>query len=390
MTSSLTPIDYPGRVRRMVKALADNGLDAYIGTRPGILHYFVGAFMPWSGAVIISASGDACVYYWAMDSERIRAEAGWNIPVHNWGVEEPGFIEVLARHCKDNGLAGGRIGVDLAIPGSPRAAPGLLSANDYQDLAAQLPGATLANGCGAANSLWLVKEAAEIERMRLAGVAAAAGLEAGIAALRPGVTENAVAGEVERAIRLKGSTWAWSVTGGTEVGSGARTAFYRGISQQASEKTIQPGEIVIIDLHPMVELYLADLGVPVMFGKASAEQRHLMDTWQEVVDFMLDNLKPDRPIAAVCKEAFSIFARRGLEKFGLPMFGHGLGTCARQRPFLHPATEDTAVEGMTFALGTHLYKPGVGGLRLEYPAVITKTGAEPLCPFPAKAQCVGV
>lgn len=384
----LTPIDYPGRVARLARALSENGLDAYIGTRPGILHYFVGAFMPWSGAVIITASGEACIQYWAMDCERIKAEAGWAIPVHTWGAEEPGFIEAIARHCKNNGLGAGKIGVDLVIPGSPRAAPGLLTANDYKDLASLLPEAELVNGCGVANSLWLVKEEAELERMRLAGVAAVAGLEAGMAALRPGVTENAVAGAVEQAIRLKGSTWAWSVTGGTEVGSGARTAYFRGISQQASEKTIHPGEMVIIDLHPMVELYLADFGLPVMFGSPSAEQHKLIDAWQEAVDFMLDNLKPGRPIAEICKAAFPIYAKHGLEKYGLPMFGHGLGTCARQRPFLHTTTDDVAVEGMTFALGAHLYKPGVGGLRLEYPTVITKTGAEPLCPFPAKVQFV--
>jgi Xaa-Pro aminopeptidase len=388
MDSLCTHIDYPGRVKRLAEALSENGLDAYIGTRPGILHYFVGAFMPWSGAVIVTASGDACVYYWTMDSERVRAEAGWKIPVLDWGGEEPGFIEALALHCAENGLVSGRIGVDLVIPGSPRAAPGLLTANDHQDLAARLPDAVLVNGCGVANSLWLVKEAAEIERMRLAGVAAVAGLEAGIAALRPGISENAVAGEVERAIRLKGSTWAWSVTGGTEVGSGERTAYFRGISQQASEKLIRPGELVIIDLHPMVELYLADLGVPVMFGTPSEEQRKLIDAWQETVDFMLDNLKPGRRIAEVCTKAFPIYAKHGLGKYGLPMFGHGLGTCARQRPFLHPATDDVVLEGMTFALGAHLYQPGVGGLRLEYPTVITNTGAEPLCPFPAKVQFV--
>ena len=33
---------------------------------------------------------------------------------------------------------------------------------------------------------------------------------------------------------------------------------------------------------------------------------------------------------------------------------------------------------MVVALGTHLYRPGLGGMRLEYPVLIGEHGAEPL------------
>jgi Xaa-Pro dipeptidase len=64
------------------------------------------------------------------------------------------------------------------------------------------------------------------------------------------------------------------------------------------------------------------------------------------------------------------------------MFGHGLGTCARQRPFMGSKSQDVLRPGMVLALGTHLYRPPYGGLRLEYPILITETAAEPLCETP--------
>lgn len=180
--------------------------------------------------------------------------------------------------------------------------------------------------------------------------------------------------------------WAWSVTGGTEVGSGPRTAFRRGVTQQATNRKIRKGEFVILDLHPMVDLYLADLGLPVILGEPNRDQQRLIEAWEETVSFLLSSLRPGKKASEICQEAVRIFGRHRLEEYGLPMFGHGLGTCARLRPFMNPKSQDVMTAGMVLALGTHLYVPGVGGLRLEYPTLITEQGAEALCSTPARVH----
>ena len=68
------------------------------------------------------------------------------------------------------------------------------------------------------DDLMLIKDAAEIERLRHAAEVSDYGFEQGMNAVRAGATENEIAGEIERAIRRRGSTWSWAVTGGTEVG----------------------------------------------------------------------------------------------------------------------------------------------------------------------------
>ncbi len=223
---------------------------------------------------------------------------------------------------------------------------------------------------------------------RLAAQAADQGFFAGLRALRPGVTENQVAGAIEQAIRDAGSVWSWSVTGGTEVGSGPRTAFRRGVTQQASQRGLRTGEFVILDLHPMVELYLADLGLPVFMGQPSPQDQELIETWQAVVDHLLAHLGPGVAAADLARQGLAIFQERGLGEYGLAMFGHGLGTCARQHPFINPNSGDVLTPGMVCALGCHLYVPGRGGLRMEYPMLITEQGSEALCAAEAKVHLV--
>ena len=76
-----------------------------------------------------------------------------------------------------------------------------------------------------------------------------------------GVTENYLAGVMEAAIRRKGSMWSWSGTGGTEVGSGERTAYAYDVTRQATEKKIGNNEFIILDVHPMIDLYMGDKGL---------------------------------------------------------------------------------------------------------------------------------
>lgn len=371
------PINYPKRISNLAKALNDVGLDAYIGTRPAALHYLGGAFIPWRGAVVVTSSGEAVLVYWSLDSERVRQE-GWGLPLSEWGGRNPGFVDCLAAFLVEKGLSTGRIGLDLVIAGAGREAPGLLFAHEYVELQRLLPRAHLINGTEPIDTLMLIKETEEVERLRRAAEVAHDGFMAGVAAIRPGVTENSVAGAIENAIRAEGSSWSWSVTGGTEVGSGPRSAFKGNVTQQATERLLGRDEFIILDVHPMIDLYLADYALPVFFGQPNRDQQTLIDCWEEIVHSLFCWLKVGERVADVCGRALSIYAKYGLEEFGLPTFGHGLGTCARLQPFLNLKSQDVITPGMVFALGTHLYKPGVGGLRLEHPVVVTGSGIESL------------
>jgi Xaa-Pro aminopeptidase len=382
----MRPIDFTARVRALAARLASDGVVAYLGTRQASLHYLCGTFMPWRGAVIVTADGGCEVAYWAMDSERIKAE-GCPHPVFEF--QGSGLIDLIAKRLAARGADRGRIGLDLAHPGAAQIAPGMLTAGEYLELKTALTQAELGNGVRLIDDLMLIKSPAEIERLRRAAIVADKGFHAGLRAVRAGVTENHVAGVVEAKIRDHGSTWAWSVTGGTEVGAGERTSFYRGVTQQSTDRPIRNNEFVVIDLHPLIDLYMSDLSIPIFYGTPSAAQQRAIDCWEETVEALLDALKPGRAVRDCVATAVATFGNSDIgRQFGLPLFGHGLGTCARTRPFMNASSDDVLAPGMVIALGTHFYQPGVAGMRLEYPVLITLAGMEALAPTPPKVQLI--
>ena len=89
---------------------------------------------------------------------------------------------------------------------------------------------------------------------------------------------------IELAIRKGGSSWAWALTGGAEVGSGDRTDYRHGVTQQATEKRIRADEFLIRDLHPRIDLFLADSSIPVFIRKPIREQQQLIDCWEETAE----------------------------------------------------------------------------------------------------------
>lgn len=371
----MLPIDFQARRKRVAQHACELGFDAYLGTRQGALHYLSGAFMPWRGAVLVTASGHCEFIYWAMDAARVRAE-GHDMDVHEFEFAD--FPQLIRQRLEHHGLAQGKVALDLAHPGAAQIAPGMLTAAEFFSLSGQLPKARFENGVDVIDDLMLIKDAAEIERLRHAAEVSDYGFEQGMNAVRAGATENEIAGEIERAIRRRGSTWSWAVTGGTEVGAGERTGFLRGVTQQATDRPIGRDEFVILDLHPLLDLYMADTALPIFLGRPTEAQATLIDCWEETVQTMLAALTPGRAIADCARRGIAVFEKHGLAEFGLPLFGHGLGTCARTRPFINLRSHDEVTPGMVVALGTHLYRPGLGGMRLEYPVLIGEHGAEPL------------
>ncbi|MBK7658989.1 MAG: M24 family metallopeptidase [Betaproteobacteria bacterium] len=379
------PIDFPARIAAVAARLRREGADAYVGTRQAALHYLHGAFMPWRGAVIVTADG-ACETSLLGDGCLPRARGRHR--------RHPDGILVRRDdrgHPRDARAPGRR-----RRPGRPRPEPsgrGTDRAGHADGV--RVPGPAVEAAGGEA------RERHPLDRRRDAHQVARRDRapEAG----RPRLGHRLPRGPRRGASRRHGEPRGRRDRAGhprprqhlglgdhrgTEVGSGPRTGFLRGVTQQATDRPLGRDEFVILDLHPMIDLYLADTSIPVFLGKPSARQAAMIDCWEDVAATMLAGLTPGRPIAECVKEGIATFAKHGFSDFSLPLFGHGLGTCARTRPFLNLRSDDVVQPGMVVALGTHLYVPDAGGMRLEFPAMITERGAEPLVETPPKVHRV--
>ena len=114
----------------------------------------------------------------------------------------------------------------------------------------------------------------------------------------------------------------------------------------------------------------------------------LADAWESTVEILLKEIKPGAVINDVVEKAYSNIKEKGHHKWGIKAFGHGLGTCARIEPYIVPDNTSIFKENMVMALGTHIYIPKVGGMRLELPTIVNASGSETLCKWPAKLHYI--
>src|SRR5690606_6516817 len=101
--------------------------------------------------------------------------------------------------------------------------------------------------------------------IRRAASVADAGMEAAVCSVRPCITESQIAAEAEYAMRQAGAEEFWR----TYVSSGPRTAIAHGLP---TGRKIQSGELIMIDIHPIVNGYSADICRTVCAGEPTDEQ----------------------------------------------------------------------------------------------------------------------
>jgi Xaa-Pro aminopeptidase len=138
-----------------------------------------------------------------------------------------------------------------------------------------------------------VKDLTEVDSMRKAAEAADKGLEAAISAIAPGRTEIEVAGEAEYAMRRAG---AMRFATSTFVDSGPHSLHLHGGTVR---RKMEPGDLVVIDVHPIVDMYACDLARTVTCGSPSTTQKSLIKVYAEVQEAVLNAMRPNWKVSAV-------------------------------------------------------------------------------------------
>jgi Xaa-Pro aminopeptidase len=229
---------------------------------------------------------------------------------------------------------------------------------------------------GVVERLRFKKSPEEVARIRQAQAMAERALERALALLRPGVEEREVALEIEFFLRKEGAE---GVAFPPIVASGARGALPHA---GASEKRLEPGELITLDLGAKVAGYHSDMTRTVALGKPSPEMRRVYEAVQEALEVALQGLKPGRTGKEVDALAREALGRHGLDRYFVHSLGHGVGLAVHEGPGLSPYTEEVLEPGMVVTVEPGVYLPGVGGVRIEELVLITEDGIELLSRFP--------
>ncbi len=379
-----TLVDYGARLGKIQAKMEEQDIDVLIATRLSTVGYLFGAFVPWRGIAIIPRQGEPQLYVVGLDSERVKDDSYFKNVTAVAPLPGMAMWDQILSYLRARGLEKGRIGVELGH--SPIRIETFLLASEYEILREAFPQATFENATHLLNEIFIIKDEAEIESFRRAAEICDLGLEAVLKELRVGMTETEVAGIAEYAMRRAGSELNWSFTGGQEIAFGPRTAYFWGGCTPPTRKRVGRGDNVLIDLHCMYNLYLGDLARNAIMGEPTPEQRDLADAFVAACNLLLENLKPGTTYGQVAAEMDAFLDRTGYRQYALPGYGHGIGILGNE---WYPVVVDSDVPyeskgdlvlqpNMIEVAAVVLNKPGVGGMRMEMPVLITKDGNEPL------------
>ncbi len=395
MSTDAYSIDFPERIRRIQAAMAEQGLDVYLGSRLRTLSWTLDTFCPWRSFLVIPREGPPTAFTFVIDAARVADET-WLEPDHVLGYAPMGgqdqvtaISDLIRGYLKGGrGVVGIETGMGNYLP------EGHLTHFEYECFSAALPDAKLVNAHELVDRLAVIKEPGEVARCREASRIVDVGHQAVLEALRDGyqgMTETEIAGLAAYAMRKAGSEWEWSFTGGNEIASGYRTGLAGGACTPATRRKLQAGEPLMVDIHAMFKLCLGDHSHNYLLGPATARQRWHAQNFVGLVEACLKTYRPGISPSKLADEMMLFCEDGGFAEYMVPGFEHGIGMMGDEwriglndGPFAYWTNPDHAYQPGEMLICAMQYAcPEESlGFRYENPILITETGCEPMSRFP--------
>ncbi len=229
------------------------------------------------------------------------------------------------------------------------------------------------------SSIRMIKTENELNCMRKAAEITKNTMDYVIENVKVGMTETQVVGlalgKMHELGAEKESYPLWVLTG-----DGSDQAISR-----PRQKRIEKGDLTFFQFGARYEGYASSIGRPVVFGKATDEQKRLINAGYEIQKTMLDFIKAGIPARDVAKLHIETVKKLGYEEYYLYGPFHGNGLMEGEAPWVETNSDYLLKENMTFCsdifLGSHQTKTGI---RIEDVIRITENGCENLTNYPRK------
>lgn len=227
---------------------------------------------------------------------------------------------------------------------------------------------------GLVEKLRLLKDETEIELIREAGAITASAFRYLLGEIRPGQSEQEIAGILECFMRRYGSG---PPAFETIVASGERGALPHGT---ATQKKIQWGELITFDLGATYKGYAADLTRTIGVGTVSARQQEVYEIVREAQVKGIITVRAGVKAADVDKNVRQFLTEAGYGDYFVHSLGHGVGLAVHEGPRLAPGEDLLLEKGMVVTIEPGVYIPQWGGVRIEDTVLVKENGCEILTP----------
>jgi len=229
------------------------------------------------------------------------------------------------------------------------------------------------------NDLRMIKTENELKCQRVAAEITRKTFDYVLENIRPGMTETQVAGLALGKMHELGaereSYPLWVLTG-----EGSDQAISR-----ARQKVIEKGDFTFLQIGARYEGYASSIGRPVIFGKATDEQKALINAGYIGQNTVFNNIRD-----GLCAGELARLYEKNITEAGYGdwlLYGpcHGNGLMEGEAPWVENNSEWILKENMTFCCDIFLGNPKLKmGLRMEDVIRVTKDGCENLTAYPQK------
>src|SRR5215207_182405 len=354
------------RLHRLREAAEAVGADAAIITHPANRHYFSGFpardHAPDESSGVLVVSKELAILY----------ASPTNLPWAASTVRPPVIARPWRRSWPEY------LGQELQSLGVHRAAfeDRALSVANHAGILGAAGEIRLIPVDNAFHALRAVKSDEELVKIGEAARITDAAFVAVTSVVEPGITEKALAWQIESAMHQLGAD-----------GPGFRVIVAAGPHgarphHDPSDRPIEEGEPVVIDFGAMVGGYSADLTRTICLGQAPAMYIDRYNTVLSAQRRALTQIRVAMSGREADKVAREVMSAAGYSDRFVHGLGHGVGLNIHEFPSLGQTSDDILEPGHVVTIEPGVYFEGWGGIRIEDLCVVTPTGLDVLSAAP--------
>ncbi len=230
-----------------------------------------------------------------------------------------------------------------------------------------LPKRTWSKSKGQVSQLRLIKTDDELDKLRKAASIGDRILKLVLKEMKPGVTEKQMA----NLFRRYSDEMAHGVSFAPIVAFGANGAVPH---HHSNDTKLKKNDAILIDQGVNYKGYMSDMTRCFQIGKGIPMVQQMHDQLLEAQQAGVNMVRAGVKISDLAKSVRGILGKD--EKFFTHSLGHGVGLEIHEAPGVSSRSDVVLEPGMVITIEPGLYKPGVGGVRIEDTVIVTDTGCE--------------
>lgn len=343
------------KLGRLQAIMAERGIDL-VALAPGAHMHWVLGYHPHPderATLLLVSSGKAAVLVPSVNAQDMRAHT--DLPCFSW-KDEDGPVAALNEALSACGISKG---AKLSLDETARADVALLlmralGVSDYS-FASETVGA-----------LRMRKDAGDLDQILRSAAVADKAMEAGLAAIKPGMTERQVAAVIRQAFVNNGVSVSFTL-----VASGPNGAFPH---HSTGNRQISKGDAIVLDIGGSLDHFSSDMTRMAILGDGPDDYAHVHAVVEEAVQAAMAAARPGVAARMVDQAARDVITAAGYGEYFVHRTGHGLGLEVHEPPYLTSTSETVLEPGMVFSIEPGIYLPGRFGIRLEDIVVLEEQG----------------